>query len=682
MAGASDWRQRAGLTIFALSLLFVDICRVQAYPLEFVDAGGFEVVITGPPQRVVSLMPTVTDIIFQLGAGEAVQGLTYHDRQSAEAAAKTIVGGFFAPSPAVIEKLAPDVIFIAGRHQAVRDQFAGRPCRVIQLEPDSLQELYHNIQLLGRIFAKEKTAEAIVAGIQDEIRLIADKLDKVPAAQRKRVMRFMGRDRVMTPGDDSFQNEFIRAAGGIPPRFGKKGELVEIDLESWRQFNPQVIYGCGGDRAAIEELLTRPGWKDVEAVRNDAIFFFPCDLTCRNSVHAGKFIAWLAATIYAESFGRSENLVLPEKTHRRNAVDLSLDYVRTADVVESTVFDFPNKTLVLEFKQPMRIISTLEGERDGIRSVGNHYSPAPTWGITHLLGLERSRHHIYQALGKSAEKSSFLFTGADLSNLSVQKKTYKDLTVYALVTAGVESNAVRMAMDEGRFYEPGTINVIILSNRRLSSRAMARAVISATEAKTAALQDLDVRGSAVPRRWQATGTGTDEVLVVAGSGAALDNTGGHSKLGELIAVAVYAGVREAISRQNALVAPRSVFHRLRERRLDPYGLLRECSCLTARAEPAQALTELETILLEPRYAAFVEASLALSDAYDRRLVSDLAGHDQWCRRIAEEIAGGKVTDRHEMITAEDMPVVLRMSLNALLNGLNAKLADRRSTRGR
>ena len=92
------------------------------------------------------------------------------------------------------------------------------------------------------------------------------------------------------------------------------------------------------------------------------------------------------------------------------------------------------------------------------------------------------------------------------------------MIVYALVTAGVESNAVRMSVDEGRFYEPGTINVIIMTNMKLSSRARTRAIISATEAKTAAMEDLDVRSSVSPQRNQATGTGTDEVLVVEGRG--------------------------------------------------------------------------------------------------------------------------------------------------------------------
>ena len=133
--------------------------------------------------------------------------------------------------------------------------------------------------------------------------------------------------------------------------------------------------------------------------------------------------------------------------------------MRSARVDETRIFDFPNKTLVVEFKEPMRGTSTLEGERQGILAVGNHYTPPPCWGISHRLGLEKSRNLIYKAIGKTREKSSFLFTGANMGNLSVQKAEFKAMTVYALVTAGVESNAVRVATDEGRFYEPGTITM-------------------------------------------------------------------------------------------------------------------------------------------------------------------------------------------------------------------------------
>ncbi|MBR9986561.1 MAG: adenosylcobinamide amidohydrolase, partial [Desulfosarcina sp.] len=73
-----------------------------------------------------------------------------------------------------------------------------------------------------------------------------------------------------------------------------------------------------------------------------------------------------------------------------------------------------------------------------------------------------------------------------------------------------------------------TINIIVLANMRLTPRAMNRAIISATEAKTAALQDLDIRSSYTPMTNPATGTGTDNIIVVQGDGTRIDNAGGHT----------------------------------------------------------------------------------------------------------------------------------------------------------
>jgi iron complex transport system substrate-binding protein len=97
---------------------------------------------------------------------------------------------------------------------------------------------------------------------------------------------------------------------------------------------------------------------------------------------------------------------------------------------------------------------------------------------------------------------------------------------------------------------------------------MSRAVITASEAKAAALADLDIRSGPTPGENQATGTGTDNILVVEGGGPPAELSGGHSRLGELIAHAVHAGVVEAVRRQNGLTAGRSIFQRLRERRID------------------------------------------------------------------------------------------------------------------
>jgi adenosylcobinamide amidohydrolase len=142
-----------------------------------------------------------------------------------------------------------------------------------------------------------------------------------------------------------------------------------------------------------------------------------------------------------------------------------------------------------------------------------------------------------------------------MDNLAVVTKQFGPFTVTALVTAGAKSNALRAGVDEGTNIEPsdppsGTINIIVLTNARLTDGALARAVVTITEAKTAALEDLKVP-SCYTKGVQATGTGTDSVIVVSGtSGPKVTYTGGHSRIGDLISKAVHQAVLVALEKQN------------------------------------------------------------------------------------------------------------------------------------
>lgn len=638
------------------------------YPLSFTDDQGRSVTIARRPKNVVSLIPSVTETILKLDAGDCLSGITYRSMHPEEAVEKTIVGGFLSPSIEKIRSLKPEVIFYSGLQKEVIQAFRNSDIVMISLQTASLADSFADISLLGRIFDREAEAGRIIDDIRRDLDLIARKVAKIPAAKRKRVMRLMGRDQIMTPGRDSFQNEIIQAAGGIPPDFGKKGAIVPVSRHEWERFDPQVVYGCGGDQAAARAYFDRPGWRDAAAVRNGKIFYFPCTLTCRAATNTGYFVSWLAATIYPEEFAQSENRVLEEKVFETRELEIDLDYVQAARIAYSHIYDFKNKTLIVEFDRPLSLISTLEGPRSGITTVGNHYSPPPCWGITHGGRLETVQKPVYRVIGKSAVDASFLFTGADMDNLSIQRKEFKDMAVVALVTAGVRGNALRMGKDTGDYYEPGTINIILLPNMALSPRAMTRAIVSATEGKSAALLDMDVRSSYQPRRYRATGTGTDNIIVVQGSGTALENAGGHSKLGELIGKAVYAGVQDAIHRQNALTLRRNVFHRLQERRIAVRELIPEKMC-TDRKTRTRIAAAVEAALLDPRWADFVESAMVLSDDFGKGLFEDLTAHRMLCRQTAEAVAGRTIVDMQNFLDDQGLPVVLEMTLNALLNGV-------------
>ncbi|MBU4237164.1 MAG: adenosylcobinamide amidohydrolase [Proteobacteria bacterium] len=670
--------QRLHPVFFMLFLLLPQISLAKEFPVSFIDDGGQTILLNKTPDRVVSLVPSVTEMLLRLGAGDAVVGITHHSVLPPETAGKEIVGGFANPDLDLVAALQPDVIFYADLQKDVPDRFRDKVV-LIQLAPRSIQESFAHIRLLGRIFNREAKAAEIIAEEERQLAMIARKIAGIPPGQRQRVMRLMGRDTVMAPGDDSFQNEYIRAAGGIAPVFGKNGNIIQVSLAEWRKFNPQVLYGCGDDKQVLS-FLHQPGWKEVDAVRNNRVLFFPCDLTCRVATHPGYFVSWLAASVYGKEFSDPINFVQPDQVVSRTPLQLDLDYVAKAEIIESDIKDFRNKTVAVTFKKTMAVISTLEGQRDKISTVANHYFPPPSWGLGHQQGLTTLRESTLKALGFAPESTAMLFTGANMDNLAVVKKSFKAMEVTALVTAGVESNAMRMSADTGLFYEPdssgkthkpGTINILLLTNMRLSPQAMSRGIISATEAKSAALQDLDIRSSYSAGLHQATGTGTDNIIVVEGAGLPIDASGGHTKMGELMASAVYEGVQRAIYLQNGLVKCRSIFQRLKERQVNLHEL---CLSYAGQEKNQEFCKEVETILLQPEYADFLKAVMAISDDYERGLVVDLSSMDLWFRSVAERIAGSEL--QNPVRKVDGLPTVMAKGIGAVFAGVREKIRNK------
>ncbi len=584
-----------------------------------------------------------------------------------------MVGGFLRPSIKAIEALHPDVIFLSSLHKDVRRYFSGKAI-LVQIEPRSLKDVYWAIDILGKIFEREKEAQEVINRIRKDIDLISKKVEKIPYNRRKRVMRIMGRRSLMAPGDDSFQNSFIKLAGGIPPKWGKKGGVVSLTAKEFIDFNPQIIYGCGGDRELYQNLIKNKAFREVEAIKKRRIYFFPCALTCRASVHTGYFISWLSSLIYPEEFSSKKNQLIKDETFKIRYLSIPIPYIKTAKIEYSYISDFVHKTLLIEFKRPCSVINTLEGMRPGISTIGNHFFPPPCWGLKYTHNLTALRKRVYGVLGKSFESTSLLFTGADMDSLSISHETFRDMNVFALVTAGVRSNAMRMSQDIGTYYEPGTINIIILTNMELSPRAMSRAIITATEAKSAALEDMDIRSSYTPLLNRATGTGTDNVIIVQGQGTHIDATGGHTRMGELIAKAVYKAVIKAIRNQNGIVIKRNIFQRLRDRRISLYELVANMSTPQS-IDRSRFLALTEEILIKPEYDSFIKTAFSVSDAYEKGLIQEISSFLLYCNKIAERIAGHPINHKLHMVKTDKLPFVVREALNALFNGIYYKIKN-------
>lgn len=224
--------------------------------------------------------------------------------------------------------------------------------------------------------------------------------------------------------------------------------------------------------------------------------------------------------------------------------------------------------LIVTFTGPRGVLSTSPyngGFRDNLKYVFNHDCKEAGNKHTPLKAPTYAEHMeiIAAGLGLDPAYAGGLSTAADMENVSIREETYEDLTVTAVVTGGIDENGGRVG-DPAGWHEsngaskhvPGTINIMLFIGAHLPEGTLARALVTCTEAKTAALQELlapSLYSSGI-----ATGSGTDGTIVVSNpqSPVYLTYAGKHSKLGELIGRTVMKAVKEALFLQTGLCAAR------------------------------------------------------------------------------------------------------------------------------
>ncbi|MBN1630191.1 MAG: adenosylcobinamide amidohydrolase [Thermoleophilia bacterium] len=233
------------------------------------------------------------------------------------------------------------------------------------------------------------------------------------------------------------------------------------------------------------------------------------------------------------------------------------------------------KIIMCRFLVPHRVLSTCRTKQGGLQDhlacLYNQQGCEPSGHVTKSYDLQIddpdgyartvNEHH-----GLPSDGCATLGTAANMNNAAIAHATFRGLEVIAVCTGGVESNAGRagdpasiceedgrfMQVSDGRVASMGTINTMLLLSSELTPGALVKAVITATEAKAAVLQEL-----AVPSRYSdglATGTGTDQIGVACrlGTGRPLTDAGKHSKAGELIGRTVSQAIRETLALQNGL----------------------------------------------------------------------------------------------------------------------------------
>ncbi|MFJ7726870.1 ABC transporter substrate-binding protein [Neobacillus sp. NPDC097160] len=279
-----------------------------SYPFTFKDATDVEITINKKPERIVSLLPSNTEIAFALGLGDEIIGVSDYDTYPKEVEGKERVGGQEFNVEKILS-LKPDLVLAdstmigaaGGRIDQLRD--AGITVAVIPAS-DSFAEVYDTIRLIAQATGTKEKADAIINQMRTKVAEIVAKVSHIQEKEQPIVWLEID-PTLWTAGKGTFMNEMIEML---------HAKNVAGDMDGWLQLteekviplNPEVIittYGYYIDNPA-EQVYIRTAWKDVTAVKEKRVYDVNSEIVNRPGPRLAEGLEEFAKAIYPEIYSK------------------------------------------------------------------------------------------------------------------------------------------------------------------------------------------------------------------------------------------------------------------------------------------------------------------------------------------------------------------------------------------
>jgi len=291
-----------------------DIVALQ----NLVDDHDYTTSLTAYPEKIVSLAPSATEILYAVDAGDKVVGVTdycdypYDFKTWIEAGNMTSVGGFQDTNVEVIASLNPDLILATGGVQeetveALRDL----GYKVLVLDPANIDGVFRDIELVGNATGKRAEATALVNNMTSRIDAVANKVAGVTSKPKVYYEVWFTTQSIWSVGAKGFETELIAKAGGVNIFENDSLEHFQTDSEVIISKNPDIILLPVGMETVGSELpfwvsfdtvKARPAWDSISAVQNDKLYQIDGNAIERAGPRIADMIETLAAIFHPELF--------------------------------------------------------------------------------------------------------------------------------------------------------------------------------------------------------------------------------------------------------------------------------------------------------------------------------------------------------------------------------------------
>ena len=269
-----------------LTAIVLSALTVQAYSVvEVYDDEGTQITLAIPAQRIVSLAPSLTELIYSAGAGENLVGVVEHSDFPAAAKALPIVGRFDLLDIERILELDPDLVVAwqTGNPRSSVHQLRQLGLTVYVAEPKSLAAIPSHIERLAVLAGKELNDLKVIYDFRQKLEV----LDSKYRHQSPVTIFYQVWDRpLITAGGNELINDIIRLCGGRNVFANIRRVAPKVSREAVLKRNPEVIIASGIDIERPEWLDDWLRWPSLKAVANKNLFFVPPDLLQRHTPRA------------------------------------------------------------------------------------------------------------------------------------------------------------------------------------------------------------------------------------------------------------------------------------------------------------------------------------------------------------------------------------------------------------
>ncbi len=272
---------------------------------QFTDQAGRTVKLDKIPQRIISLAPSNTEILYALGLTDKILGVTSYDNYPPEVSQKDAIGGFSTPDIEKIVALSPDLVVAAPIHEKeVIPQLESRGLTVLTLDPKDISGIFTAITLVGNVTGKTGEASQLVAQLQTRIQTRSDATRSLSQDNKPRILYVVWHDPLMSAGAGTMINDLINRSGGVNIATDLNG-YATISLETVIQRNPQIIFvisSMGDQDTSFNYIKNESRFQVTEALKNNRIYKLDSDIFGRTTPRIVDGLEQMAKIIHPEIF--------------------------------------------------------------------------------------------------------------------------------------------------------------------------------------------------------------------------------------------------------------------------------------------------------------------------------------------------------------------------------------------